>query len=63
LSYSTLEIQDGTTAATTLGQIMSGELSDKEHADLREQLKEYCSMDSYGMYAIWRALIQIVEGS
>ena len=63
LSYSALKIQDGTTAATAWGQIISGELSDKERAELREQLKEYCSMDSYGMYAIWRALIQIVEGS
>jgi Domain of unknown function(DUF2779)/Domain of unknown function DUF83 len=62
LSYSALKIQDGTSAATAWSKIMSGELSEKECADLREQLKKYCSMDSYGMYAIWRALIQIVEG-
>ena len=62
LSYSALKIQDGTSAATAWSKIMSRELSEKECADLREQLKEYCSMDSYGMYAIWRALIQIVEG-
>jgi hypothetical protein len=62
LSYSALKIQDGTTAATAWSKIMSGELTERECADLREQLKEYCSMDSYGMYAIWLALIRIVEG-
>jgi uncharacterized protein DUF2779 len=62
LSYSALKIQDGTSAATAWSKILSGESSAKECADLREQLKEYCSMDSYGMYAIWRALIQIAEG-
>jgi Domain of unknown function(DUF2779) len=63
LSYSTLRIQDRTTAANAWNKIMSGELSEKECADLRDQIKEYCSMDSYGMYVIWRALIRIVERS
>jgi Domain of unknown function(DUF2779)/Domain of unknown function DUF83 len=62
LSYSALKVQDGTSAANAWSQIMSGELNEEECADLREQLKEYCSMDSYGMYAIWRGLIQIAEG-
>jgi Domain of unknown function(DUF2779)/Domain of unknown function DUF83 len=62
LSYSGLKIQDGTSAANAWSQIMSGELAEQECAELRERLKKYCCMDSYGMYAIWRALIRIVEG-
>jgi hypothetical protein len=51
LNYAALRIQDGTTAANAWSKIMSAELSETESADLRDQLKEYCSMDSYGIYA------------
>ncbi len=62
LSYSTLAIQNGATAALAWSQLLSGELIEKESADLRGKLRAYCARDSYGMVAIWRALIGLVEG-
>lgn len=62
LSYSPLEIQDGTSAAYAWGKIISGEFTQQECTCLRAQLREYCALDSYGMYAIWRALKQLTEG-
>jgi len=61
LSYSTLAIQNGATAAMAWSQVLSGELSDKECADLCGKLRDYCALDSYGMYAIWRALVGLLE--
>lgn len=62
LSYSTLAIQNGATAAMAWSQMVSGELSEKECAELCGKLRDYCALDSYGMYAIWRALVGLLEG-
>jgi hypothetical protein len=62
LSYSTLVIQSGAAAALAWRQILSGELSEKECTDLCRNLRDYCALDSYGMYAIWRALFGLLEG-
>jgi len=61
LSYSRLAIQNGATAALAWSQLLSGELSERESADLGEKLRAYCALDSYGMVAIWRALVGLVE--
>ncbi len=62
LSHSTLAIQNGATAALAWSQLLSGELSEKESADLGGKLRAYCALDSYGMVAIWRTLVRLVEG-
>jgi hypothetical protein len=62
MSYSNLAIQDGASAAVAWSQILFGRLNEKECADLFGKLREYCALDSYGMYAIWRALISLTEG-
>jgi hypothetical protein len=62
LTYSSLAIQNGATAALAWSQLLSGELSDKEAGNLGGKLRAYCALDSYGMVAIWRALIGLVEG-
>jgi hypothetical protein len=62
LSYSRLAIQNGATAAMAWSQMLSGELSEKECTDLCAKLRDYCALDSYGMYAIWRALVGLLEG-
>jgi Domain of unknown function(DUF2779)/Domain of unknown function DUF83 len=62
LSYSTLAIKNGATAALAWSELLSGELSEKECADLGGKLRAYCALDSYGMVAIWRALIGLAEG-
>jgi Domain of unknown function(DUF2779) len=62
LTYSTLAIQNGASAALAWSDLLSGELSEKESADIGGKLKAYCALDSYGMVAIWRALIGLAEG-
>jgi hypothetical protein len=61
LSYSHLGVQDGAMASLTWGRIISGEIDDQECARLRAILRDYCALDSYGMYAIWRALINLIQ--
>lgn len=60
LNYSSLDIQEGGTASITWSKIVSGRLSEEECNQLCEALKKYCGMDSYAMYAIWRALHDMV---
>ena len=62
LSYSSLAIQNGAAAALAWSQLLSGELSEKESADLGKKLRAYCTLDSFGMVAIWRALAGLAEG-
>ena len=62
LSYSTLAIQNGAAAAMAWCQMLVEELSQKECDDLCRKLREYCALDSYGMYAIWRALVVLLQG-
>jgi hypothetical protein len=51
-----LLIQDGGAASVAWGKIVSGTLHEEEQRKAREALTSYCEMDSYAMYAIWRAL-------
>jgi hypothetical protein len=60
LNYSSLEIQEGGAASITWSKIVSGRLSEAESNQLCEALKKYCGMDSYAMFAIWRALHKMV---
>jgi hypothetical protein len=61
LTYSTLGIQDGAMASLTWSRIISGEIDDQECGRLRSSLRDYCALDSYGMYAIWRALTNLIQ--
>ncbi len=60
LSYSPLAIHDGATASLVWMKLISGQLSDAESAKCFGQLREYCALDSYGMYAIWQALMRLI---
>jgi hypothetical protein len=61
LSYSNLGIHDGAIASLTWSRIIAGEINEQECARLRGDLRDYCALDSYGMYAIWRALTNLVK--
>jgi Domain of unknown function(DUF2779) len=61
LSYSSLRIHDGAAASLAWSKLISDQLNDEETARLYAQLREYCALDSYGMYAIWQALISLVK--
>jgi hypothetical protein len=61
LTYSNLGIQDGAMASLTWSRMISGEIDDQECGRLRSGLRDYCALDSYGMYAIWRALTNLIQ--
>lgn len=61
LSYSHLQIRDGATASFVWSKILSREIEIEESRQLHANLKDYCSLDSYGMYAIWRSLTNLIE--
>lgn len=60
LSYAPLEIRDGATASLVWSKLISDRLNSEERDRLYAHLREYCALDSYGMYAIWEALIRLV---
>ena len=59
LSYSPLKIHDGATASLVWSRLISDELSNEDKIGFYGQLREYCALDSYGMYAIWRVLVEL----
>ncbi len=61
LSYSSLGICDGATASLVWSKLISNVLSNEENRRRYGQLREYCALDSYGMYAIWQALRTLAE--
>lgn len=62
LSYSPLTIHDGATASLVWSKLLSGQINEQEKVQLFGQLREYCELDSFGMFAIWQALTTFVDG-
>ncbi len=56
LSYEELGIKEGGTAAESWNKITTGKVSPEETEKIKKDLLVYCGLDSYAMYAIWRAL-------
>ena len=56
LSYKNLEIKEGGTASESWNKITTTKVSKAEKNKTIKDLKTYCGLDSYAMYAIWRAL-------
>jgi hypothetical protein len=61
LTYASLGIRDGATASLAWCKLLSDELNDQDRAEIYGQLREYCALDSFGMYAIWKALMDLVK--
>ncbi len=64
LSYKDLEIKEGGAASIIWGQMTEpGSLfSEEEKLVVIENLKTYCKLDTYAMYAIWASLYQLITG-
>lgn len=60
LSYKELGIQDGGSAADTWNKIVNGSFGEAEKEKAINDLKVYCGLDTYAMYAIWRALHKLL---
>jgi len=70
LSYSELEIKEGGTAAESWNRIINAKSqtlnTDSKSLTLdtkkvEKDLREYCKLDTYAMYAVWRELHRIVN--
>lgn len=59
LSYKTLGIQEGGTAAESWNKMVNEGLSEEEKNKIVTDLKLYCGLDSLAMYAIWKVLDEI----
>lgn len=61
LSYKELDIQNGGSASEMWNRLHTEELSESERSKIASSLKEYCGLDAYAMYAIWRVLYKLVN--
>lgn len=61
LSYKDLEIKEGGSAADAWNKVATGALDGKEAEKTIEHLREYCKLDTYAMYAIWKELHSMIK--
>ena len=60
LSYKTLQIQEGGTASQKWNEAVNGNITPSEKNAILVNLKEYCKLDTYAMYAIWKHLYDML---
>lgn len=61
LSYKKLAIQSGTDAIEAYRKIASGELTGTAAKEKERQMLEYCKLDTYAMYVLWKFFSGLVE--
>lgn len=61
LSYKGLDIREGGTASDTWNKIVTDAYDKKKAEQKTAALLEYCKMDTYAMYAIWKHLFGHVQ--
>jgi CRISPR/Cas system-associated exonuclease Cas4 (RecB family) len=61
LSYKNLEIQDGTMALSEWERSIKDDISLEERENIRENLLEYCKLDTLAMVEIWKVLKNVVD--
>lgn len=59
LSYNTLNVQNGSMAFTQWSRMILDDLSEAERLIIKQDLLDYCKMDTYAMVRIWEILKQI----
>lgn len=62
LSYKELDIHDGGAASQSWNKVVTDAVNEQEGAKIVENLKVYCGLDTYAMYAIWKELKNIIDG-
>ena len=60
LSYKKLAIREGGTASQKWNEMTIGKVSGAEAKKVATDLKTYCALDTYAMYAIWHALLKLL---
>jgi hypothetical protein len=56
LKYDDLDIREGGTASQRWNEMTSGDLSEIERVKIAKNLKDYCELDTFAMYRIWKYL-------
>lgn len=56
LSYKALTIHDGGTASQSWNKVATGLVGKEEGNRIVEDLKTYCGLDTFAMFAIWKEL-------
>lgn len=59
LTYDDLEIQEGGTASQEWNKIATEQGTSEERAQIAKNLRKYCAMDTFAMYAIWKHLFEL----
>jgi hypothetical protein len=59
LSYKKLGIQEGGTASQSWNKLTTVDITEEESDRISRDLKEYCKLDTYAMYKIWRKLVTL----
>jgi hypothetical protein len=62
LSYDGLAIKEGTMASEQWWKMTADDTPAGERERIAQELRAYCGLDSYAMYAIWKKLHQVVDG-
>ncbi len=60
LSYSNLGVKSGTDAIESYRQISAGEITSNELENRKQEMLEYCKLDTYAMYKIWKAFSNLI---
>ena len=60
LSYKKLGIQEGGLASQKWNEMNLKSTSTQEKEKIIKDLKEYCKLDTFAMYAIWKHLYELV---
>lgn len=60
LTYNELEIQDGGSAAEIWNRLYVEKVDKVRKDKIVQDLKKYCGLDAYAMYAIWRHLYNLI---
>ena len=59
LSYKKLNIREGGTASQKWNEMVTAETPAPAKKQISVDLREYCKLDTYAMYAIWKHLFDI----
>jgi hypothetical protein len=62
LSYDDLAISEGATASEQWWKMTADDTAVGDRQGIETSLREYCGLDSYAMYAIWKKLHRVVSG-
>lgn len=63
LSYKVLGVQSGTDAIEAYRKITQGELVGEEAKEKERQMLEYCKLDTYAMYVLWKFFREAVDST